>query len=186
MKKLRSNWVIAAFITSSQAAVVYTESVDGEISATNTAPTNVGVLAFGPNDVIGQIGGGLRDYFTFSIPAAFTLDSITLVSGTGQNHFFGIDDQATFSDNPTDLPIATLFSGAPTESADFLETFASGGNQGGTGVTGGFLPTGNYSVLVNEFEAGPFDYTLRFTVVPEPSSALLLSLAGLPLLRRRR
>ena len=188
--RLFSVLLVSAFPFSAiQAAVIYSEAGDGEISATATAPTSLGALALGDNDVIGQIGGNSRDYFTFTVGGGLELDAITLVSGSGSNHFFGFDDQNTFN-NSGGFLIGTLFSAGVGESADFLDTFAGGGNFGGSGVTGGSLPAGDYTVLINEVALGPFEYHLRLTTatVPEPSSALMLGLGALGLItvRRRR
>jgi len=173
-----------------QAATIFDESDDGQLSSDGLAPTSLGILALGQNDILGQIGGGERDHFTFTIATGQILDSITLVSGTGANHFFGLDDQNTFGASATDLLIAGLFTATTTESPDFLDTFSDGGSLGGSGVTGSSLEAGNYTILVNETAGGSnsADFQLRLTTtsIPEPSSTILLSLASLGLLRRRR
>ena len=169
------------------AATIYDESTDGPLSDVGTAPTILGSLALGDSDIIGQVGGGIRNHFTFNVAPGQALDAITLVSGTGVNHFFGIAEGVTF---PTSgLLIGGLFSGTDTD--DFLDTFADGGNLGSpTGVEGSSLDAGDYTILVNETLAGSFDFQLRLSTVeavPEPSSTLLASLAiGLGLVRRRR
>jgi len=167
------------------AAIIYNEAIDGEISSVSTTPTSLGSLSLGQSDIIGQIGSGARDYFTFTVGSGLILDSITLVSGTGTNHFFGIDDQSTFNDGGGFL-IGALFSGAVTESPDFLDTFSGGGAFGGSGVSESNLPAGDYTILLNETVAGSFDYQLRLTSVPEPSSVLILGLGVLGFIGRRR
>lgn len=191
--KLKKTKVIALAITLikfgllsgvANAATIYNEAIDGEISNVSTAPTSLGSLSLGQSDIIGQIGSDARDYFTFTVVSGLILDSITLVSGTGSNHFFGIDDQSTFNDGGGFL-IAALFSGTVTESPDFLDTFSDGGVFGGSGVSGSSLPAGDYTILLNETAAESSDYQLRLTTIPEPSSALLLGLGILGFVGRR-
>lgn len=193
LKNTKMATLVATLITfgsllgAATGAVIYSESIDGEISSTSSVPTSLGVLSSGQSDIVGQIGGGARDYFTFTIGNDSTLESITLVSGTGTNHFFGIDDQATFNDGGGFL-IGALFSGAETESVDFLDTYSDGGGFGGSGVTGSSLAAGSYTILMNETAGGSFNYRLRLTAVPEPSSVLFLGFGASALLwsRRRR
>ncbi len=190
MKKYILPILAAIPLSNASAATLFTESPTENLSPSATMPTSLGTLALGDNDVIGQIGGGVRDHFTFNVADGQQLDAITLVSGTGANHFFGLDDQATFGE---DLVISTLFSANESDfNVDFLDTFAAGGNFGGSGVTNSSLSSGDYTILVNETGGADnaFDYQLRLTTVavPEPSSSLLLSLGmfGLMINRRRK
>ena len=74
----------AAAIVSAQAAVIYNEASNGDLSNSGLSPT-VLTLAPGSNQILGTTGntGGIdRDYFTFAVPLGFQLTAITVLPGT--------------------------------------------------------------------------------------------------------
>ncbi len=81
------------------AAVLWDESVDGDLSDLKTVPTVVDV-GFDSTVVAGTVGPGAEDdVFSFVVPPGVALDSVVLLdySSSTNTTFFGIDDQATYA-----------------------------------------------------------------------------------------
>ena len=75
-----------AALTSSTAfgVVVYDETVDGELSGSEAAPTSLGVLSSGTNSLIASFAGGFaRDAWSITIPSGLQLDAINLFQYDG-------------------------------------------------------------------------------------------------------
>ena len=191
---LRSTVLLAsAFLYGAVAhgSTIYDESVSGDLSNNGLVPTSL-TLSAGLNDVFGTTGrtGSVvdRDYFTFTIAPGQQLSSITVLPGTaplgalGQS-FFGIQSgsQVTVSTAATD---ATGLLGWDHFSAgdvgvNILPLIGTSG-LGSTGFSGP-LPSGTYSVWVQDFNVGRVPYGFEFTVTPEPSTWTMM-LTGLLLL----
>ena len=180
-------------------AVIYNESVSGDLSNSGLAPTAV-TVASGSNQLFGTTGVGSsgvdRDYFTFTVPAGLQLVSITLLPGTvvgGATSFIGIEagNQVTL---PTNSATATGLLGwwhysTADINTDLLAKMAvpSTGSSGFTPPLG----AGSYAFWVQDFNAGPLAYGFDFslTATPEPATWLIV-LGGVGLIgaaaRRRR
>ncbi len=189
----------AGLVSGAQAATAWDESVSGDLANVGTAPTAVS-LVLGSNLVSGTTGrsaGGVvdRDYFTFTLPAGWQLDSLTLLQGTtflGPSGlgFIGVQAGPQVTVNPTGGSAAGLLGwwhyNENDVGTDILPFIGFG--DGATGFIGP-LPAGTYAFWIQETATGSANYRFDFNVsaVPEPSSALFLlaGLAGLGLLRRR-
>ena len=85
----------AGMIRCAYGAVVYDESINGDLSNSGLSPTVVS-MALGSNQVWGTVGtanGVDLDYFTFTIQAGLQLSSITVLPGTqsgGALSFIGL------------------------------------------------------------------------------------------------
>jgi len=181
-------------------ALNWNELNDGDLSGDGNAPTFI-TFTDGSNLIEGTMGslGGIgpmdADVWTFTIAAGYYLTGINLVSYSAptnpHNSFMAIDDAATISMSD---PSLHLSNGLWTEQLDgFGNTFTNlmaildaGPQFGGTGFNGP-LPSGTYTFWVQE-GSEQIQYCIDFVVspVPEPGSCLLVAVAGLLMLRRRR
>ncbi|MFN0079714.1 MAG: PEP-CTERM sorting domain-containing protein [Prosthecobacter sp.] len=181
-------------------ALNWNEMINGELSNVGNAPTFI-LFTEGSNLIEGTMGslGGVgpldADVWTFTIAAGYYLTGISLASysapTSGLDSFMAIDDATTI--NMSD-PSQHLSNGLWTEELDgFGNTYTdlmaildAGPMFGGTGFDGPIGP-GDYTFWVQE-GSEQIEYCINFVVtpVPEPGSALLLGLAGMLMLRRRR
>lgn len=179
-----------AGLAGSAAAIDYNELVDGDLSNDRFAPTQL-ALDLGSNTVLmdvvnsNDVSGDL-DYFTISVGAGQSIDSIVLTESSLP--FGGFDDNAFIG-----LAFDDFFDFDPdTLTGNGLVGFILTGGQ----VGGNILP----ALADNATSLGPGDYTfwvqqtgddvtrigLDINLVPAPGAAAVLSLAGLVAARRRR
>jgi hypothetical protein len=186
----------AAAIASAQAAVIYNEASNGDLSNSGLSPT-VLTLAPGSNQILGTTGnsGGTdRDYFTFAVPLGFQLTAITVLPGTAPLGLAFIGLQAgTQVTLPTNAATADGLLGwwhyaGSDINTNILPEMAIPAN-----LSSGFTPplgAGNYAVWVQDFNTGAsaysFDFVLAAATVPEPATLLaVLPLIALLSARRR-
>ncbi|XAL98434.1 PEP-CTERM sorting domain-containing protein [Phycisphaeraceae bacterium D3-23] len=190
-------FVLAAFGTlglvmhNGASAANYVEAIDGDLSGDETSPTAI-ALDLGANTITGTtIDSPLdRDFFSFTIGAGQSLDSLVLTSFTGDppsnEAFMAVDDQFGFDSlfDTSDF-LGTTLIGLGDVGTDALDLLGAT-EFGGDGFTGP-LGEGTYTFWFQE-TGGPTSYTFTANVVPEPGSAaaLLLSVGGLMLRRRTR
>jgi hypothetical protein len=182
-----------AIISSVDAAQVYRESVDGELSSDGTAPTLI-ALAAGSNQIFGRIGGGGGgtdlDYFVVDIPTSMRLTSLTLLNDTrvlGVS-FIAVQSGTQVTVNPLAGSANGLLGwyhyGASDIGKDILP--AMGAGFGASGFTAP-LPSGSYAFWLQETGSGSVTYGLDLQVQPVPLPSALSCLAlGLPVLLRGR
>ncbi len=197
--------VVAAIVlpaARTNAIVLWNESVNGDLSNTQTAP-NMFTLSSGVNAVIGSVGtGDTQDWLTLTVPVGFQLPSVVLASyqSTDVQGFTGFASGSTFAGSVNTagsylgyahfgtaaangtLPTANLLG------ADILPIMANPlADPGANGFTDP-LQAGTYAFLIQQLGATTsyeFDYTV--TATPEPSVLALTGLAGgMFLLYRRR
>ncbi len=189
---MNSYSILLVTILTTPLASAFTISESADFS--NTTPTFLGVTTVGSNTVSGAVSTtNDRDLVSFTVPQGQQLDSFIFTSvvsaGESNEHFLGFASGLTPSlGGGGDFLIASVRFGDATvdENLLTLASFANGGNLGGTGVTAP-LGAGDYTLFLNE-TASTFTYAfeLNTSAIPEPSSALLLSLASIGLMRRRR
>lgn len=171
-------------------AVDYSEAVSGDLSNSGLAPTSLGILTIGANNVFGTTGRGSngldRDYFTFNVPIGYQWTSLTEIAGTGVGgnvSFLGLQagNQVTVPTNAATAAglLGWTHYGAISVDTDIMPDMAISSN-GSAGFTTP-LGAGNYSVWIQDFNAGQFSYGFRLGVqaVPEPGSFGLLVVLGL-------
>ena len=192
-------FVSAAVMSGAQAATAWDEAVTGDLANVGTSPTGVS-LGLGSNLVRGTTGRSAagvvdRDYFTFTLPVGWQLDSLTMLPGTtflGPSGlgFIGVQAGTQVTVNPTGGSATGLLGwwhyNVNDMGTDFLPSVGAG--PGASGFVGS-LPAGSYAFWIQETGTGSAAYNFDFGVsaVPEASTSLLLmaGLAALSFLRRR-
>lgn len=181
-------------------ALNWNETIDGELSGDGNSPTAI-LFTDGSNLIEGTMGalGGVgpvdADVWTFTIAAGYYLTGISLVSysaPTGpHDSFMAIDDATTIDMGDPSLHLSNglwneQLDGFGNTYTDLMAILDAGPQFGGTGFDGPLGP-GDYTFWVQE-GAEQIQYCINFDVtpVPEPGSALLLGLASVLMLRRRR
>lgn len=170
----------------------YVESANGDLSNDRLNPT-LFALDAGANTLTGSTSSSDRDYLTFTVPAGFVLQSLTLnsFSPSGGLSFIGIEGGTQISVPPTSSSAAGLLGwthfGSGEVGTDILDNMGIASN-GSTGFTPP-LPAGEYSLWIQETSPAARNYSLELALVavPEPASWRLglAGLAALALWRRR-
>lgn len=180
---------LLVMIVSGHGAVIYNESVNGDLSGLFGAPTPLN-LATGANTIIARMGangnfgatnGSDADYFTVTVGSGESLVSITV-------------DSYSFSPNNPGVSFAGYvtaagFAGQAAQDIDGSMLFNASSGNILDNFTGGPSPlgAGTYSFWFQETSSNLVDYQLTFTLVPEPSATLLgIFGATLFLANRRR
>ncbi len=151
-------------------AANYDESIDGDLSTNEMAPTPL-ALSVGGNFVIGSTGNltGVidRDYLTFNIPAGHMLVGLTLHAFTPNNLAFASFNVGTTSFIPSAATAALFLAGIHPDAGDvganLMTLFVS------ESVTGNSLPTpdlgpGDYCFLIQQTSPITTTYHLEFIV----------------------
>lgn len=181
--------LMVGLLTAPCLATDYNEAISGDLSNSGLTPTSIGSLTLGANSVLGTTGRGGngldRDYFTFTVPANFTLVSMTELSGTtvgGDVSFIGVQagNKVTVGTNPTSAAglLGWTHYGVADINVDILPRMGVP-SFGSTGFTTP-LSAGNYAFWVQDFNVGVFTYGFRLGVqaVPEPGSLALFTGLG--------
>jgi len=186
------------FAAAAQAATVWDEATQGDLSGNGLAPTPLALQA-GSNLLLGSTGRGSagvdRDYFVFTLAEGFQLEAVTLLEGStflGQQSlsFIGVQAGPQVTVSPTGGSATGLLGwyhyGPNDPGTDILPLIGFG--FGATGFLGP-LPAGTYAFWIQDTGSGTANYRFDFAVsaVPEPAAAWLLAagLAALALRRRR-
>lgn len=190
--------------TPAGATIAYDEAIGGDLSNNGLAP-NALAFALGDNDVFGSTGRGTdgvvdRDYFTFTVASGLTLAGIevlpgmTTVAAGGGLAFIGLEAGDQLTVLPTTMTATGLLGWkhfSPGDiGTDILDDMAipAAGSSGFSRP----LPSGTYSIWIQETATGTADYGFRFRLgaVPEPETWALMivgfGLMGWTLRRRGR
>jgi hypothetical protein len=175
-----------------EAATIYSETTNGDISGNRTAPT-VRTLGLGSNDVFATSQGGDQEYLTLIVPNGLALRNLFLRAdvpgGFDQTAFIGMATGSPF-------PIDPLFASDASDMLGYAhfspfmvgqDLFPSMENSFGSQGFSSPLPAGTYSFAIQQLGT-PVTYQLDFTTVavPEPASVALAGMSSLLLARRRR
>jgi hypothetical protein len=160
-------------------AVNYNEATDGDLSGNTAAPTALGALSLGANNLSATYGAGDFDLFTYTIPAGFRLNSIIVNSFAGGGvSFTGLESGSTWTAGlATSVNPAVLLGWAHFGSivpTDILDDIGSA--PGAIDFTPP-LQAGTYTMLIQDTGA-THSTSWTFNVVPEPSSFVLALTAG--------
>jgi hypothetical protein len=155
-------------------AVNYNEATNGDLSGNTASPTSLGALSIGNNTLAATFGAGDFDLFTYTLPAGFRLNSITVNTFTGGGvSFTGLESGNTWtaglatSVNPTVLLGWAHF--GSILNTDILDDISTGGS------AIQFTPplqAGTYTMLLQDTGLS-HTTSWTFNVVPEPSSLIL-------------
>lgn len=162
-------WTLVAH--SAMGAVVWNETVNGDLSGDSQAPTPLS-FALGENTIQGSMGRDEpilpidRDIFTVTLAPGQQLTSIRVDSlegsgGGGSFYAVGPGTQINLSDPATHLSNTLL-----NQSGEVLDDLVHNPFQGGTGISGPLGP-GTYTFWFQETSA-VIGYSMTYTVVPEP------------------
>jgi hypothetical protein len=171
---------------------VFDEAFLGDFSDDRFAPTFLD-FDLGLNTVISttalsnDIVNGDRDYFTFTLEAGESIDSITLLNATNPGGgfdsvaFAGLAFDSVFDFDPNTNSGPGLV-GFVLTTPDLVGTDIIGDLSAGLDTLG----PGDYSLWVQQTGDFLTQVELGFNVVPAPTTAALLGLGGLVAVRRRR
>jgi hypothetical protein len=183
---------------------IWNEADNGDLSNSGLAPTAVGPLTVGSNEIFGSTGSSASgvvdlDYFVITVPTGFVVNSLNVLPGTqagGSVSFIGVEAGPQVTVSPDATSAAGLLGwthyGPANINMDILPamSIASEGSSGFTPPLG----AGQYSFWIQELSVGAFQYGFDLELaaassVPEPGtlSLMVVGLAvGFPLLARRR
>jgi len=191
--KMGRVWAWAAFVTAASlsgvvnAATIWDESVDGNLSTDPEAPTPVSFSA-GSNIITGAVGGpgNVGDYITFTLGTNQQLTGLVLLefqSAMGDSKAFHALNLGPTSFIPSPSTQDNFLGGNHVNAfevgTDLLPGLAP--PPAGTGLIGsGFdvpLGAGTYSYLFQQTAPDLTNYSLDFQVVPIPAALWLFGSA---------
>lgn len=201
MKWLVANAVCLTMLCLSNPAavfadVLYNESISGDLSDNNLAPTSLGPVIVGINDVIGSTVSVPidLDFWTIQIPSNHVLASIVLLdyqnNGSPPSFFaLAAGNQIPVLNDPAVLLGATLVGVGPGRSVgdDVLDDLAARTDIGGSPQFSGPLGAGTCTFWYQETN-GDTNWAFSFNVsaIPEPAAGSFAILMSLGLCFRRR
>jgi len=204
-KSLFSAAICALLATAPAKAILFDETVSGDLSNNPAAPTAL-TLTPGSNSVIGTVNGfgngDPQDWVSFTIPTGFVMTSYvnSKYDSTDPQGFTGFQSGSSFSGDPfaalSYAGYAHFGTGATnpntplsTVGVDLLPLMADPSFAPGTT---GFTPplaAGTYTFLIqqgNDFTTS-YQFDMNVRSVPEPGSSLcLLGVGGLAILALQR
>jgi hypothetical protein len=172
------------------AAVVWDESIHGDLSGDRFNPTHI-TLAAGINSIIATTNAGDLEYFTINLPQGWQLNALTLPSYVGEDRmaFIAVQAGPIFTEPNIDPNVANLLGWshfgplAANVGTDILDNIGQG--QGAQGFEPP-LPSGQYTFWVQQIGPQLVTYQFNFIVVPAPSALVVFSLFGCAIKSPRR
>ncbi len=182
--------VLAAVMTPSALGdIIWDEAVDGDLSGDRFSPTLLGALGIGVHTIIATSVEGDLEYLTITLAPGVQLQSLILESYDGPSvSFIAVQEGTIFTEDPDTVNPANLLGwahfgmGLDQLGTDILDDIGEG--FGAIGFTPPLLP-GDYTFWIQEINLPAVTYSMSFIVVPAPSAAMLLGIAGAWPRRRR-
>ncbi len=192
-------YVLAVDTFSATRASVFDDSVNGNASSNGAAPTAVS-FGLGSNTIGGTVSANAavantRNFYSFTIEEGQELEAINVLevsatteAGAPSNDpgFFALVEGSTAATPGAgfDNLGGALYDPTLSFGTDLLSLISAGGISGGTGFEE--IGPGEYTFVIQQTGTEASSFLLDFVVVPEPTSAALIGITGLALLRRRR
>ncbi|MBO6514619.1 MAG: hypothetical protein JJ974_11700 [Phycisphaerales bacterium] len=189
---LKSGIAGAALLAGSVAsAAIYDETVDGDLSGDRFAPTMItldqGMNTVSMDVVLSDQPGGDRDYFTFTLGAGQSIDSMVILEssnplgGSDSAAFVGFGPGSFFDFDP-DIFSGPGLDGFVITSPGFVGVEVINDLTGGLNSIG----PGSYSFWVQQTGQDLTRVSIGLNVIPSPSAMGVLAMGGLVAMRRRR
>lgn len=188
----RSRFALSAVLVAclaapgARAAVVWNESIDGDLSGNRLIPTTL-AMGTGSNEIVGTTVHDDRDYFRFSLSPGQALTQIVVrgYEGVDEFSFLAVQAGTVITEDPIAPDVGNLLGWSLWGTADIGNDILArmGTGQGAIG----FVPplTGsNYAFWLQQ-TGDETSYRLDFVVVPEPATLAVLA-AGVGCVARRR
>lgn len=148
--------------------VLYDESVDGALSTDRFAPTDMGALSGGSNNVLATTSSGISEFYSLTVPVNARLDALIVEDYQGLDPvaFIGVVTGTPFTVDPASPDVAALLGythyGAADIGLDILQVIGAGaGSQGFNGALG----PGTYSFWVRQGSANPSTWDLNYVLL---------------------
>jgi hypothetical protein len=170
--------VAALAVPAANAATVWDETVNGDLSSSEAAPTPI-ALAIGSNVLAGTINGLPldRDYITFTVPSGFILTQMNLATFTPNNLAFSALNTGSTSYVPSGATNGLFLSGIHITSADIgfnLLTFFDTRNVTTNSLPSPGLGAGTYCWMIQQtnpiVQTWKVDLILQGVVATEPTT----------------
>ena len=190
LRKVAASLVLAvtfAVFTQAQAAVLWDESVSGDLTNNQAAP-NTFTLSVGTNAIIGSLrtssAADNQDWVALTVPVGLQLSAVVLAAytSTDAQGFTGVQSGTNFVgsvNSPASyLGYAHFGTGPQNVGLDILpmmgDTNLAAGAQGFLPP----LPSGTYTFLIQQTGTSQTGYQFDYVVtpIPEPSALLLVGL----------
>jgi len=182
--------LVATAATTTTRAMVYDETIDGDISGDRLVPTNR-QLDLGSNLLTATSVRDDREYIHFHLGGGLRLEQLILTAyaGNDQLAFIAVQAGSVFTEphqgtDPANLLGYSHFGpGNGTVGTDILDDMGQGAG------SMGFVPplTGpDYTFWIQQTGTNAVTYTFDFVVTPEPATMIGLAAGVAALARRRR
>jgi hypothetical protein len=179
MKTLVTCFLLLGLTASANAAVVWDESVNGNLSTNPAAPTPI-TFAVGSNIINGSCGNvsaQVRDFITFTIPASHTLTAVNLLAYAPENTGFAAVNSGTTSMIPSNTTIGFFMAGIHVDQilvgTDLFDAMRDA-SLTNDALTDSQLDPGDYCFVIQQTSPLIVTYSLEFVlqgpVATEPST----------------
>lgn len=168
MKVIAIVLLVAATAVPASAAVIWNESINGDLSSSEGAPTSIS-FGLGVNSILGSISGNPldRDYITFTIAPGQTLSHVNLIAFGPDNIAFTAFNSGSTSFIPSGATNGSFLSGIHITAADagsdlmpFYDTRSVTTNS----LSSASLGPGTYCWMIQQTSAVTQNYSIDFVL----------------------
>lgn len=168
MKIIAIVLLLAAMAVPASAAVIWNESINGDLSSSETAPTSIS-FGVGTNSILGSVSGNPldRDYITFTIAPGQTLSHVNLISFSPDNIAFTAFNSGSTSFIPSGATNGSFLSGIHITAADTgfdLMPFYDTRNVTTNSLASPSLGPGTYCWMIQQTSPLTQSYSIDFVV----------------------
>lgn len=168
MKTIAIVLLLAVLAVPAEAAVIWNEGINGDLSSSEAAPTLIS-FGVGSNQIIGSVNGNPldRDYITFTIAPGQTLIHVNLISFSPDNLAFSAFNSGSTSFIPSGGTNGLFLSGIHISSADAgfdLLPFFDTRNVTTNSLASPSLGPGTYCWMIQQTSPVLQNYTVEFVI----------------------